>query len=58
VKNPSLALTPQDQQDVHDLLRALEVKNIPTMRNWEWAYLPEVSDVPATTGAASVALSD
>jgi len=39
-ENPSLALTPQDQQDV-DLLRALEVKNIVTMRNWEWAYLPE-----------------
>jgi hypothetical protein len=40
-EKPSLALTPQDQQDLHDVLRALEVKNFVEVRSWVWAYIPE-----------------
>ena len=34
-------MTPQDQKDVHDLLRALEARNIVALCNKEWAYLHE-----------------
>ena len=34
-------MTPQDQKDMHDLLRALEVRNIVALCNKEWAYLRE-----------------
>ena len=40
-ENPSLKMTPQDQKDLHDLLRALEVRNIVALCNKEWAYLHE-----------------
>jgi hypothetical protein len=40
-EKPSLALTPHDEQDLHAVLRALEVNNFVEVRSWVWAYIPE-----------------